>query len=127
MAVALAHSDRPADAIPVAQRTLLLYRQLCAINPSGYNDHLARGLLLLAGLLYNERRYSEALEFGSEAVDLLRKLYAVKPNLHHKDLIQGLRQAGETLLKTGDEVAASQAFGEAEALSGVAALRDPKA
>src|ERR1035441_8772829 len=71
---------RPAEALPVTEEAVALYRELAAASPDRYRPDLARSLANLGVWFSALGRPAEALPVTEEAVALYRELAAASPD-----------------------------------------------
>ncbi|KAF8327560.1 uncharacterized protein EI90DRAFT_1766464 [Cantharellus anzutake] len=97
---ALYKLGRHSEALPFAEESVKLRRQLVAINP-GYTPDLAMSLNNLHNALSNLGQYSKALLSIKESVRLYRQLVVVNPGLITPDLALSLNNLRNALSKLG--------------------------
>ena len=98
--VLLSQAGRLADALPVTEEAVALYRELAAALPDRYNPDLARSLTDL-GIRFSELgRRADALPVTEEAVALYRELAAL-PRRYNPDLARSLTDLGIMFLRAG--------------------------
>ncbi|WP_405786456.1 tetratricopeptide repeat protein [Streptomyces sp. NBC_01367] len=89
-----------AEALPPAQESVELYRELAAGDP-GHLVKLALAVTGLAAALNTAGRYEEALAPTAEAVELHRQLAEADPAGQLPDLAMALNNSGILLLRVG--------------------------
>jgi tetratricopeptide (TPR) repeat protein len=85
---------RPADALPVTEEAVAVYRELATASPDRYRPDLARSLSNL-GVRFSELgRPADALPVTEEAVAVFRELATASPDRYRPDLANSLNNLG---------------------------------
>ena len=90
LASALSQLDRPAEALPVIEEAVGIFRELTATSPDQYRPDLATALTALGGSLGMLGRSTEAVPVTEEAVGMYRELAAASPDQYHPNLTVAL-------------------------------------
>ena len=112
----LAAVGRPADALPITQEAVDIYRELVNGNPGRYRPDLARALDNLGVWLWELGRPADALPVTQEAVDIYRELVNGDPGRYRPDLARALDNLGVWLSELGRPIEAFPATREAVAI-----------
>ncbi|MGN9789116.1 tetratricopeptide repeat protein [Nonomuraea sp. ZG12] len=92
---------RPADALPVTEEAVTIYRELAAAYPDRYRPDLADSLTNL-GVRFSELgRPADALPVTEEAVTIYRELAAAYPDRYRPDLADSLTNLGVRFAELG--------------------------
>ncbi len=111
----LSQLGRPAEALPVAEQAVAIYRELAAVNPDRYRPDLAASLSNL-GVTFSELgRPADALPAEQEAVAIRRELAAVNPDRYRPGLALSLSNLGSRFSELGRPADALPAEQEAVA------------
>ena len=90
----LSQAGRPADALPVTQEALTLYRELADELPDRYRPDLAASLSDLGDRLAELGHPADAFPVTQEAVAIRRELTAALPDRYRPDLAASLSKLG---------------------------------
>ena len=101
LGVRLSELGRPADALPVAEEAVGMYRDLAAASPDRYRPDLAFALANLGVWLSELGRPADALPVAEEAVAIRRELAAASPDRYRPDLAFALANLGGTFSMLG--------------------------
>ena len=85
---------RPAEALPVTEEAVAIYRELAEANPDRYRPDLAPSLSNLGVRFSALGRPAEALPVTEEAVAIRRELAAANPDRYRPDLATSLTNLG---------------------------------
>jgi tetratricopeptide (TPR) repeat protein len=85
---------RPAEALPVTEEAVAMYRELAAASPDRYRPNLAASLDNLSVHFSAMGRPAEALSASEEAVAMYRELAAASPDRHRPNLAPSLDNLG---------------------------------
>ena len=86
----LADIGRSAEALPLAEQAVVMYRELAAAMPDQYRPHLADSLTNLGIRFWELGRPADALSVTEQAVAMYRELAAALPDQYRPDLAQSL-------------------------------------
>ena len=112
----LSELGRPADALPVTEEAVAMYRELAAASPDRYRPDLARSLTNL-GVQFSELgRPADALPVTEEAVAMYRELAAASLDRYRPDLAGSLNNLGVWLSELGRPADALPVTEEAAAI-----------
>ena len=101
LGVRFSELGRPADALPVTEEAVAIYRELAAASPDRYRPDLARSLNNL-GVRFSELgRPADALPVTEEAVAIYRELAAASPDRYRPDLAALAEQPRRLVLRAG--------------------------
>ncbi|MEV5560382.1 tetratricopeptide repeat protein, partial [Nonomuraea wenchangensis] len=92
---------RPAEALPLIQVAVTMYRELAAVSPDRYRAGLATSLNNLGNRLAELSRPDKALPVTEEAVTMYRDLAAAFPDRYRPDLAGSLSNLGNRLAAQG--------------------------
>ena len=107
---------RPADALPVTEEAVALYRELAAATPDRYRPDLADSLSNLGIWFSALGRPADALPVTEEAVAIRRELAAATPDRYRPDLADSLTNLGVRFSELGRPADALPVTEEAVAL-----------
>lgn len=97
----LYRANRPADALPHAQKAVAAYRELAEADPDCYLPDLARSLTSLGVPLAQLGPKADALPIAQEAVTVNQELAEADPDRYLPDLARSLNNLGCTLADLG--------------------------
>ena len=89
----LSHAGRPAEALPMAEEAVAIYRELAATNPGRYRPNLAESLGDLGGCRVMLGR-ADAVPVLEEAVAIYRELAVTNPGRYRSTLANSLHNLG---------------------------------
>ena len=116
---------RPAEALPVTEEAVTIYRELAVANPDRYRPDLA-GSLSNLGIWYAELgRLADALPVTEEAVTIRRELAEVNPGRYRPDLAGSLSNLGITYAELGRPADALPVTEEAVTIDRELAVANP--
>ena len=101
LGVRLSAVGRPADALPVSEEAVNMYRELAAASPDRYRPDLASSLTNLGNRFSELGRPADALPVTEEAVTMYRELAAASPDRYRPDLARSLTNLGIGLSALG--------------------------
>ncbi|WP_433498494.1 tetratricopeptide repeat protein [Sphaerimonospora sp. CA-214678] len=101
LGIHLSELGRPADALPVTEEAVAIYRELAVIYPDRYRPDLAGALNNLGGRFSELGRPAHALPVTEEAVAIHRELAQTYPDRYRPDLAGSLHNLGTTLSELG--------------------------
>jgi tetratricopeptide (TPR) repeat protein len=107
---------RPADALPVTEEAVVMYRGLAAASPDRYRPDLATSLSNLGAIFSELGRPADALPVAEEAVTICRELAAARPDRYRPDLATSLINLGVFFSALGRPADAQVVTEEAVAL-----------
>ena len=97
----LTEAGRQAEALPLSEEAVRLYRELAAVNPDVYRRNLAHTLVNYAVQLGGAGQRAEALPVSEESVALYRELAAANPDAYLSDLAASLNNYAVQLTDVG--------------------------
>jgi hypothetical protein len=121
----LAQLGRPAEALPVTQEAVGLYRDLTSRHPERYRSELAASLAHLGIGLSELGRAAEALAATQESGRLYRELASANPSRYLHSLAATITNIGVRFSEAGQPAEALQAAEEATRLYRQLAHTDP--
>jgi len=98
--IMLAQAGRPANALPVTEQAVTMYRELAAANPDRYRPGLANSLSNLGVWFAELGRPADALPVTEEAVAIRREL-AANQDRYRPDLADSLSNLGVWFAELG--------------------------
>ena len=123
--VSLSQLGRPAEALPVTEEAVAIFRELAAANPDRYRPDLATSLSNLGNRFSELGHPAEALPSTEEAVAIFRELAAANPDRYRPDLAGSLGNLGIRLSELGRPAEALPAEQEAVAIRQELAAANP--
>ncbi len=99
LGVLFSELGRSAQALPVTEEALAMWRELAAASPDRYRTDLATSLSNLVVRFSELRRLAEALPVTEQAVAMWRELAAASPDRYRTDLATSLSNPGLLLSK----------------------------
>ncbi|MFB7295531.1 P-loop NTPase [Streptomyces rubiginosohelvolus] len=115
-AKALVDSGDPQGSLTAALEAEVLYRELAARNLEYFIPASVRATARIASLMHELDRPHEAVQFGLQAADALRRLSASDPPTHQPDYASTLHNLGLSLGRVGRTGEAADALTEAAVL-----------
>jgi tetratricopeptide (TPR) repeat protein len=121
----LNQSGRPADALPLLEETVAIYRDLAAADPGRYRSDLATSLHNLGFGFAELANPANALPAEEEAVAIRSELAVTDPRRYRHELASSLNNLGNRLSELGRSAEALPVAEQAVAIRRELAAADP--
>ncbi|MFE5843816.1 tetratricopeptide repeat protein, partial [Streptomyces niveus] len=113
LGIRLSEAGRQAEALPVSEQVVEIYRRLAADNPAAYEPDLARELSNLGIRLSEAGRQAEALPVSEQVVEIYRRLAVGNPAAYEPNLAHSLAVLAMVAMRWGDLSGALRVTAEA--------------
>jgi tetratricopeptide (TPR) repeat protein len=125
LAIVLGSLGRYAEAVPVIEAAVSVFRGLAREQPQVHIVDLADSLQTLGNQLAGANRHDEALAAAEQSVGLMRRLAAANPAAHERSLALSLTSLANRLSHRGDHSSAVAAGEEAVHIARRSAVPTP--